>query len=70
MPRRWRSGQFKRYVADGQVHYFLAQGQGMRPGSRGEESAAEEITEWVKAHYTAKTVGNVTVDDLTAPTGG
>lgn len=59
--------QFQRYVANGEVHYFIAQGQGMRPGSGGERSAADEITEWVKAHYTAKTVGNVTVYDLTAP---
>ncbi|BDT98068.1 glycosyltransferase family 39 protein [Nocardia sputorum] len=59
--------QFQRYVANGEVHYFIAQGQGMRPGSGGEKSAADEITEWVKAHYTAKTVGNVTVYDLTAP---
>ncbi|MFE7745896.1 glycosyltransferase family 39 protein [Nocardia sp. NPDC057455] len=61
--------QFQQYVADGEVHYFVAQGQGMRPGSGGAKSAADEITEWVKAHYTAKTVGNVTVYDLTAPTG-
>ncbi|WP_063052181.1 ArnT family glycosyltransferase [Nocardia arthritidis] len=61
--------QFQQYVADGEVHYFVAQGQGMRPGSSGEKSAADEITEWVKAHYTAKTVGNITVYDLTAPTG-
>ncbi|WP_039800153.1 glycosyltransferase family 39 protein [Nocardia araoensis] len=60
--------QFQQYVAGGEVHYFIAQGQGMRPpGSGGEKSAADEITEWVKAHYTAKTVGNATVYDLTAP---
>ncbi|MBF6466977.1 glycosyltransferase family 39 protein [Nocardia beijingensis] len=59
--------QFQQYVADGQVHYFIAQGQGMRPGSDGEKSAADEITEWVKTHYTAKTVATVTVYDLTAP---
>ncbi|MGW4714795.1 hypothetical protein [Nocardia sp. NPDC004260] len=60
--------RFQQYVADGEVHWFIAQGQGMRPGSGDEKSAADEITEWVKAHYTAKTVGNVTVYDLTAPT--
>ncbi|MFI9632929.1 ArnT family glycosyltransferase [Nocardia sp. NPDC051929] len=60
--------RFQQYVADGEVHWFIAQGQGMRPGSGGEKSAADEIAEWVKAHYTAKTVGNVTVYDLTAPT--
>ncbi|MFF7944587.1 ArnT family glycosyltransferase [Nocardia gamkensis] len=63
------SARFQQYVADGEVHYFVAQGQGMRPGSSGEKSAADEITEWVKAHFTAKTVGNITVYDLTAPTG-
>ncbi|WP_083863969.1 ArnT family glycosyltransferase [Nocardia exalbida] len=60
--------RFQQYVADGEVRYFVAQGQGMRPGSSGEKSAADEITEWVKAHFTAKTVGNITVYDLTAPT--
>jgi hypothetical protein len=63
------SAQFQQYVADGEVHYFVARGQGMRLGSSGEKSAADQITEWVKAHFTAKTVGNITVYDLTAPTG-
>lgn len=62
--------QFQQYVANGAVHYFIAQGQGgSRPGTDGAKSAADQITEWVKAHYTAVTVGNVPVYDLTAPTG-
>lgn len=63
--------QFQQYVADGEVHYFIAPGQrGSRPGTDGTKSAADQITEWVEAHYTATTVGGVTVYDLTVPTGG
>jgi hypothetical protein len=51
--------QFQNYVADGEVHYFIAGG-----GS----GTASEITAWVEAHYTATTVGGATVYDLTQPT--
>jgi 4-amino-4-deoxy-L-arabinose transferase-like glycosyltransferase len=58
--------QFKQYVADGQIHYFIASGNGGGPG--GEMSAggstSSSISSWVKASFTAKTVDGVTVYDL------
>ena len=53
--------QFQAYVANGEIHYFVAGGMGGGPG-RGNS----EITQWVQQHFTAQTVGNQTVYDLTA----
>jgi 4-amino-4-deoxy-L-arabinose transferase-like glycosyltransferase len=55
--------QFQAYVAAGDVHYFIA-GGGFGGGGRGGSS---EISTWVTQHYTATTVGGVTVYDLTQP---
>jgi 4-amino-4-deoxy-L-arabinose transferase-like glycosyltransferase len=38
--------------------------------ARGGETGASQITAWVAAHFTAKTVGGTTVYDLTAPNTG
>ncbi|NYJ08526.1 ArnT family glycosyltransferase [Petropleomorpha daqingensis] len=58
--------QFQRYVAEGRIHYYLA-GGGMGGGGRdGGQGSAAQIAEWVAAHYTASTVGGVTVYDLTS----
>ncbi len=54
--------QFQAYVANGEIHYFLAGGMGGGPG-RGNS----EISQWVQQHFTAQTVGNQTVYDLTRP---
>ena len=58
--------QFKQYVADGKVRYFIAgaQGRGGGPGG-GNSGSASAITSWVKAHFAARTVGGTTVYDLT-----
>jgi len=58
--------RFEQYVAMGRVHYYLA-GGGFGPGGSS-SSDATAIANWVKAHYTARTVDGVTVYDLTAPT--
>lgn len=58
--------QFQRYVADGDVHYFLSGSTGGGPGSSG-ETEGSKIAEWVKQHYTATVVDGVTLYDLTAP---
>ena len=55
--------QFQAYVANGEIHYFVAGGMGGGPG-RGNS----EITQWVQQHFTAQTIGNQTVYDLTEPT--
>jgi hypothetical protein len=54
--------QFQQYVANGEVHYFVAGGTGGGPGRRD-----NEIATWVQQHYTAQTVDGRTVYDLTAP---
>ncbi|AYJ48452.1 glycosyltransferase family 39 protein [Rhodococcus sp. P1Y] len=52
--------QFQKYVADGQIHYFIAGG-----GMRGSDSGTSaEISKWVTANYTATTVDGVTLYDL------
>ncbi|WP_328856942.1 glycosyltransferase family 39 protein [Williamsia herbipolensis] len=59
--------QFQQYVRDGKIHYFI--GGGRMGGGMNAEGTATAISEWVTAHYTAKTVGSVTLYDLTAPKG-
>jgi hypothetical protein len=51
--------QFQAYVADGEIHYFVAGGMGGGPG-RGDS----EITQWVQQHFTAQTIDGRTVYDL------
>jgi 4-amino-4-deoxy-L-arabinose transferase-like glycosyltransferase len=60
--------QFQQYVALGKVHYFLSGGGRGFGGQTGGSSTTSEITAWVQAHYTAGTIGGVTVYDLTAST--
>ncbi|WP_410658159.1 glycosyltransferase family 39 protein [Amycolatopsis sp. lyj-112] len=54
--------QFKEYVRNGQIHYFLGGGMMMR-GETGSD-AAEQIATWVEETYTPTTVDDVTVYDL------
>jgi 4-amino-4-deoxy-L-arabinose transferase-like glycosyltransferase len=57
--------QFEKYVAEGKIRYFIAGGRGGGPGGAGGSSNdASQITSWVESHYTAQTVGGVTVYDL------
>ena len=58
--------QFQSYVADGQVHYFIA-GGGFGGSGRGGERGGSTISAWVEQHFTATTVGGRTVYDLTKP---
>ncbi|ANF32741.1 glycosyl transferase [Leifsonia xyli] len=55
--------QFKAYVAEGRIHYFIAGGVGGQ--SNGGSSASSEIASWVSENFTAQTVDGVTVYDLT-----
>jgi len=57
--------QFERYVQEGRIHYFIAGGGGGGAGG-GTSSVSSQITTWVESHFTAKTVGGVTLYDLTA----
>ncbi|HVW41390.1 MAG TPA: glycosyltransferase family 39 protein [Amycolatopsis sp.] len=56
--------QFKQYVADGQITYYISGGGGFGGGDRG---GSNSIASWVQEHYTATTVGGTTVYDLTKP---
>jgi 4-amino-4-deoxy-L-arabinose transferase-like glycosyltransferase len=54
--------EFQQYVANGEIRYFIA-GGGM--GGSGGNGSGAEIAQWVEATFTATTVGDVTVYDLT-----
>ncbi|NHI08607.1 hypothetical protein STPH2_3972 [Streptomyces sp. KO7888] len=58
--------QFKKYVADGRIHYFIGGGAG--GGMGGDSGTASRITSWVEAHFKEVTVGSATFYDLTSPT--
>jgi 4-amino-4-deoxy-L-arabinose transferase-like glycosyltransferase len=58
--------QFKQYVADGKIHYFLA-GGGMGGPSMGGSQSAAQISSWVTASFKAVTIGSQTFYDLTQP---
>jgi 4-amino-4-deoxy-L-arabinose transferase-like glycosyltransferase len=61
--------QFEEYVSAGRIHYFIGGGTGMGGGAgTGGSSDSAQISAWVTAHYTARTVDGVTLYDLTTPT--
>ncbi|MBT1624224.1 glycosyltransferase family 39 protein [Curtobacterium flaccumfaciens pv. oortii] len=55
--------QFKAYVADGDIGYYVSSGSG-GGGMGGGSSTASAIQEWVAANYESTTVGGQTVYDL------
>ncbi|MCC6832830.1 MAG: glycosyltransferase family 39 protein [Thermoleophilia bacterium] len=55
--------QFRQWVADGEIGYFIS-GGGMGGGRDGGGSG-QQIAQWVADNYTATTVGGQTVYDLT-----
>ncbi|MEV1062887.1 glycosyltransferase family 39 protein [Streptomyces sp. NPDC050263] len=56
--------QFKQYVADGKIHYFISSGSG---GGMGGSSSgtSSQISTWVEANFKKVTVGSATFYDLT-----
>ncbi len=62
--------QFERLVSAHEIHYYVASGSGGPGGAGGGSGSGAQITAWVKAHFTGKTVGGMTVYDLTAPRTG
>ena len=57
--------QFKQYVAAGRIHYFVGGGGfGGRAPQGTTSSTSAAITSWVTTTFTAKTVGAVTIYDL------
>jgi len=61
--------EFKKLVAEHEIHYFIGGGMGGGGGGVGGagSSDASQITSWVESHFTPKTVGGTTVYDLTSP---
>ncbi|MET8981528.1 glycosyltransferase family 39 protein [Streptomyces sp. NPDC004539] len=58
--------QFKQYVEDGKIHYFISSGSsggGMMGGSS--TGTSSQITSWVEANFKKVTVGSATFYDLT-----
>jgi 4-amino-4-deoxy-L-arabinose transferase-like glycosyltransferase len=57
--------QFKKYVAEGKIGYYISSG-GMGGGMPGGSSYATQIEQWVAKNFTTKTVGGQTVYDLSS----
>jgi 4-amino-4-deoxy-L-arabinose transferase-like glycosyltransferase len=55
--------QFIRYVHAGDIHYFIDSGGGGGPGQG--PAGTSTIAAWVQSHFSAQTIGGVTVYDLT-----
>jgi 4-amino-4-deoxy-L-arabinose transferase-like glycosyltransferase len=60
--------EFQTYVGDGKIHYFIAGGRG--PRGAGSSSTSGQITAWVQANFSSRSVDGVTVYDLTTPKAG
>jgi 4-amino-4-deoxy-L-arabinose transferase-like glycosyltransferase len=58
--------EFTAYVATGKIHYFISSGSSGGAGGVASSSSSSAIASWVASHFTAKTVGSVTVYDLTS----
>jgi 4-amino-4-deoxy-L-arabinose transferase-like glycosyltransferase len=56
--------QFQQYVADGEIHYFIASGGGFGGGPGAGGTGSSEIATWVEQSFTAQSVDGVTVYDL------
>lgn len=61
--------QFKQYVADGKIHYFI--GSGNRAGEDGgsgfgRSGTSSEVSKWVEENFSATEVDGITLYDLTA----
>ncbi|MQY08819.1 glycosyltransferase family 39 protein [Actinomadura macrotermitis] len=58
--------EFQRLVAGHRVHYFIAGVGGMAMRATSGSDAAQKINAWVTSSFTARTVGGVTLYDLTS----
>ncbi len=58
--------QFKKYVAEGKIHYFIAGGGfGGGGGGGGNSGTGSRISSWVESNFKKVTVGSATFYDLT-----
>ena len=56
---------FKKLVAAGKIHYFVANGSFIG-STAADTSTTYAIQQWVDERFTAQTIGSTTVYDLTA----
>ncbi|GAA3916136.1 hypothetical protein GCM10023084_79210 [Streptomyces lacrimifluminis] len=63
--------EFKKYVEDGKIHYFISSGSGGGGmGGSSTTSTSSQISSWVESNFKEVTVGSATFYDLTQPTSG
>jgi hypothetical protein len=63
--------EFEQYVNNGKIHYFIASGSGGGAGFASGGSSSDDaslIASWVESHFTATTIGGVTVYNLSSGT--
>ncbi|CAM5628173.1 ArnT family glycosyltransferase [Streptomyces purpurascens] len=61
--------QFKQYVAEGKIHYFIGSGSGGGMGGSS-DGTSSQITSWIEATFKKVTVGSATFYDLTQKASG
>ncbi|MEU8627310.1 glycosyltransferase family 39 protein [Streptomyces sp. NPDC048669] len=61
--------QFKKYVEDGRIHYFISSGEGGggMGGMGGDSGTSSKISTWVEANFKKVAAGSATFYDLTQP---
>ncbi|MGC9537093.1 ArnT family glycosyltransferase [Streptomyces sp. UG1] len=60
--------EFKKYVEDGAIHYFIAGGSGGGGGMGGSsDGTSSQISSWVQENFESVTVDGTTFYDLTQP---
>jgi 4-amino-4-deoxy-L-arabinose transferase-like glycosyltransferase len=57
---------FKQLIAAGKIHYYVADSQGFIGSTQSNTTSAYTIQQWVESTFTATTIGNTTVYDLTS----
>ncbi|GGX79413.1 ArnT family glycosyltransferase [Streptomyces fructofermentans] len=60
--------EFKQYVEDGRIHYFIATGS--MGGGGGDSGSGSRISTWVQENFKEVTAGSSTFYDLTQPVSG
>jgi hypothetical protein len=58
--------EFKKYVEDGKIHYFISSGTGGGMGGSG-DGTSSQISSWVQENFETVTVDGTTFYDLTQP---
>ncbi|MEU1345562.1 glycosyltransferase family 39 protein [Streptomyces sp. NPDC005795] len=62
--------QFRKYVEDGRIHYFVSSGTGGGGGMGGSSGTSSQISTWVEKTFKEVTAGSATFYDLTQPKSG